>query len=172
MSVIERSTTIKPFERAVFVTDDDRRARRLRHSAFAAGLLACLWLVGLGLGMFGFGSAKPLGRSARAPERAGWQRNGARQRLAARSQGRPTLEVRHGAPHHTAGSRTAGAAARKPGSAPAGLGAQRPDRTAGTDEDCAAAADVAGPAPRPDDHVDHNVGPAGPGEEDNINGLA
>ena len=56
MSVIERSTTIKPFERAVFVTDDDRRARRLRHSAFAAGLLACLWLVGLGFGMFGFGS--------------------------------------------------------------------------------------------------------------------
>src|SRR6266536_4642863 len=56
MSVIERSTTIQPFERAVFVTDDDRRARRMRRGAFAATALACLWVVGLGLGMFGFGS--------------------------------------------------------------------------------------------------------------------
>jgi hypothetical protein len=56
MSVIERTTNVQPLERAVFVTDDDRRARRLRRGAFAAIALACLWLVGLGVGMFGFGS--------------------------------------------------------------------------------------------------------------------
>jgi hypothetical protein len=42
-------------ERAVFVTDDHRRARRLRRGAYAAASLACLWLVGLGVGMFGLG---------------------------------------------------------------------------------------------------------------------
>lgn len=42
-------------ERAVFVTDDNRRARRLRRGALAAASLACLWLVGLGVGMFGLG---------------------------------------------------------------------------------------------------------------------
>lgn len=41
--------------RAVFVTDDDRRARRLRRVALAVTVVACLWLVALGLGMFGFG---------------------------------------------------------------------------------------------------------------------
>lgn len=43
-------------ERAVFVTDDNRRARRLRRGTFAAAALACLWLVGLGVGVFGFGA--------------------------------------------------------------------------------------------------------------------
>jgi len=56
MSVIERTTNVQPLERAVFVTDDDRRARRLRRGAFAATALACLWLVGLAVGMLGFGS--------------------------------------------------------------------------------------------------------------------
>jgi len=42
-------------ERAVFVTDDNRRARRLRHGSIVAAALACLWLVGLGVGMFGLG---------------------------------------------------------------------------------------------------------------------
>jgi hypothetical protein len=42
-------------ERAVFVTDDNRRARRLRRGTFAAASLAVLWLVGLGVGMFGLG---------------------------------------------------------------------------------------------------------------------
>ena len=55
MSVIERTTNIQPLERAVFVTDDDRRARRLRRGAFVATALACLWLAGLGIGMLGFG---------------------------------------------------------------------------------------------------------------------
>jgi hypothetical protein len=55
MSVIERTTNVQPPERAVFVTDDDRRARRLRRGAFVATALACLWLVGLGIGMLGFG---------------------------------------------------------------------------------------------------------------------
>jgi len=44
--------TIEP---PVFVTNDDRRARRLRRGAFVATALSCLWLVGLGVGMFGFG---------------------------------------------------------------------------------------------------------------------
>lgn len=58
MTVIERErvTPLQPPERAVFVTDDDRRARRMRRGAFAATALACLWLVGLGLGMLGLGS--------------------------------------------------------------------------------------------------------------------
>jgi hypothetical protein len=43
-------------DRAVFVTDDDRRGRRLRRGAFVATTLACLWLIGLGVGMLGFDS--------------------------------------------------------------------------------------------------------------------
>lgn len=42
-------------ERAVFVTDDNRRARHLRRAAIVAASLACLWLIGLGIGMFGLG---------------------------------------------------------------------------------------------------------------------
>ena len=42
-------------ERVVFVTDDNRRARRLRRGTFAVASLAVLWLVGLGVGMFGLG---------------------------------------------------------------------------------------------------------------------
>jgi hypothetical protein len=64
-------------ERAVFVTDDDRRARRLRRIALAVTVVACLWLVALGLGMFGFGRLPGLpfvknggGELAKAPTRA------------------------------------------------------------------------------------------------------
>lgn len=49
-------TPVQPPERAVFVTDDDRRARRLRRGAIVATLFACLWVGGLGVGMMGFGS--------------------------------------------------------------------------------------------------------------------
>ena len=58
MAVIEQEqvTTEQPSERAVFVASDGRRARRLRRVAFAATFLACLWLVGLALGMLGFGN--------------------------------------------------------------------------------------------------------------------
>jgi hypothetical protein len=58
MAVVERErvTTAQRPERAVFVASDGRRARRLRRAAFAAAFLACLWLVGLGVGMLGFGS--------------------------------------------------------------------------------------------------------------------
>jgi hypothetical protein len=75
MSVIERSTSIQPLERAVFVTDDDRRARWLRRGAFMAIALVCLWLVGLGLGMFGFGSLP--GVSLITPGHDGKQRSDA-----------------------------------------------------------------------------------------------
>ena len=43
-------------DREVFVTDDDRRRKHLRRGAFGVTALACLWLIGLGVGMFGFGS--------------------------------------------------------------------------------------------------------------------
>jgi hypothetical protein len=42
-------------ERAVFVTDDNRRARRLRYGSIVAAALACLWVIGLAVGMFGLG---------------------------------------------------------------------------------------------------------------------
>jgi hypothetical protein len=43
-------------EDAVFVARDGRRARRLRNAAVALGVLAILWVVGLAVGMLGFGS--------------------------------------------------------------------------------------------------------------------
>jgi hypothetical protein len=45
-----------PTEEAVFVARDGRRARRLWTAAVVAGVLAILWVVGLGVGMLGFGS--------------------------------------------------------------------------------------------------------------------
>ena len=58
MSVEERDrvTTEEPTPRAIFVAADGRRARRLRRAGFVAAFLACLWVVGLGVGMLGFGS--------------------------------------------------------------------------------------------------------------------
>jgi hypothetical protein len=43
-------------DEAVFVAYDGRRARRLRNLALVAGVLAVLWIVGLAVGMLGFGS--------------------------------------------------------------------------------------------------------------------
>jgi hypothetical protein len=43
-------------DNAVFVARDGRRARRLRNAAIAVGVLAILWVVGLGVGMIGFGA--------------------------------------------------------------------------------------------------------------------
>jgi hypothetical protein len=58
MAVVERErvTTAQRPERAVFVASDGRRARRLRRAGFAVAGVACLWVVGLGLGMLGSGS--------------------------------------------------------------------------------------------------------------------
>lgn len=59
MAVIERerlTTSEQAPERAIFVAADGRRARRLRGVGFVAGFLACLWVVGLAVGMLGFGS--------------------------------------------------------------------------------------------------------------------
>jgi hypothetical protein len=44
-----------PEDRAVFVTDDDRRSRRLHQALAVAGALALLWLAGLAIGMLGLG---------------------------------------------------------------------------------------------------------------------
>ena len=55
MAVIERERVPTRSERAVFVASDGRRARRLRRAGFAVALVACLWVVGLGVGMLGSG---------------------------------------------------------------------------------------------------------------------
>lgn len=56
MAVIDRERApVKP-ERAIFVASDGRRARRLRRAGFAVAFVACLWVVGLGVGMLGSGS--------------------------------------------------------------------------------------------------------------------
>ena len=56
MAVIERERVPTRPERAIFVASDGRRARVLRRVALVAALLACLWVVGLTLGMLGFGN--------------------------------------------------------------------------------------------------------------------
>jgi hypothetical protein len=58
MAVVEREqeTRERQPERAIFVAEDGRRARHLRRVAFAATAVACLWAVGLGIGMLGFGN--------------------------------------------------------------------------------------------------------------------
>ena len=56
MTVVERERVPTRPERAIFVASDGRRARLLRRAALVAALLACLWVVGLGVGMLGFGS--------------------------------------------------------------------------------------------------------------------
>jgi hypothetical protein len=67
MATIERDEQVRiPHELPVFVTSDDRRARRLRLVASAIAVLALLWLAALAAGMFGFGRlpgiSTPLGR--------------------------------------------------------------------------------------------------------------
>jgi hypothetical protein len=58
MPVLEtkRQNDMTPADHPVFVAHDGRRARRLRHAAVVVGVLAALWIVGLGVGMLGFGS--------------------------------------------------------------------------------------------------------------------
>lgn len=60
-----------PPDEAVFVARDGRRARRLRNAATVLGVLAILWIVGLGVGMLGFGSLPgvALVKGARADSR-------------------------------------------------------------------------------------------------------
>jgi hypothetical protein len=74
MAVLETQEVARPRaeERAVFVTDDDRRARRLRRIALAITVVACLWLVALGLGVLGYGRMPglPFGTSSGGSERS------------------------------------------------------------------------------------------------------
>jgi hypothetical protein len=58
-------------DEAVFVARDGRRARRLRNAAIVLGVLAIMWIVGLGIGMLGFGSLPgvALVKGARADSR-------------------------------------------------------------------------------------------------------
>jgi hypothetical protein len=61
MTTIEREipmtvpTVAPPAERVVFVTDDDRRSRRLRQAAAISAALALLWVAGLAIGVLGVG---------------------------------------------------------------------------------------------------------------------
>ena len=75
MAVVERERAPTRSERAIFVAADGRRARRLRRAGFALAFVACLWVVGLGVGMLGFGSLpgvsvvkKQIGGIAGAPD--------------------------------------------------------------------------------------------------------
>jgi hypothetical protein len=52
----KREQTTLPADDGVFVARDGRRARRLRNAAVVVGVLAILWVVGLTVGMLGFGS--------------------------------------------------------------------------------------------------------------------
>jgi hypothetical protein len=52
----KREQTTLPAYDGVFVARDGRRARRLRNAAVVVGVLAILWVVGLTVGMLGFGS--------------------------------------------------------------------------------------------------------------------
>jgi hypothetical protein len=64
--------TTSAADEAVFVAHDGRRARRLRNAAILAGVLAILWVVGLGVGMIGFGSLPGIAlvKGAKADSRA------------------------------------------------------------------------------------------------------
>src|SRR5262245_22785699 len=53
--------TKTPTDQPVFVAGDGRRARRLRNVAIVAGLFAVLWVVGLAVGLVGFGSLPGVG---------------------------------------------------------------------------------------------------------------
>ena len=52
----KREQTTFRADDAVFVARDGRRDRRLRNAAIVVGVLAILWVVGLTVGMIGFGS--------------------------------------------------------------------------------------------------------------------
>ena len=57
MATLEKPTLrMQPHDEAIFVAGDGRRARRLGRAALVASVLAGLWIVGLGIGMLGFGS--------------------------------------------------------------------------------------------------------------------
>ncbi len=57
LATLEKPTLrMEPLDEAIFVAGDGRRARRLGRAAVAASVLAGLWVVGLGIGMLGFGS--------------------------------------------------------------------------------------------------------------------
>jgi hypothetical protein len=71
MTTIEHETRVPASftERAVFVTEDDRRSRVLHATAVAAGAMACLWLAGLGIGTLGLGSLPGVSLPHRGSER-------------------------------------------------------------------------------------------------------
>jgi hypothetical protein len=56
MRTYEKPTLrMRTHDEAIFVASDNRRARRLRRAAAVTAFLGLLWVVGLGIGMLGFG---------------------------------------------------------------------------------------------------------------------
>lgn len=56
MATLEKPTLrMRPHDEAIFVASDSRRARRLGRAAALTAFLAVLWVIGLGVGMIGFG---------------------------------------------------------------------------------------------------------------------
>ena len=56
MATLEKPTLrMEPHDEAIFVASDSRRARRLGRAAALTAFLAVLWVIGLGIGMIGFG---------------------------------------------------------------------------------------------------------------------
>jgi hypothetical protein len=108
-------------DEAVSVARDGRRARRLRNAAIAAGVLAILWVVGLGVGMLGFGSLPgvALVKGARAGSRApaptpSFTANAATARsLAAEAKAVRQISARIASVHRAATATARGAAAVK-----------------------------------------------------------
>jgi hypothetical protein len=123
----EPVTRVQPPERAVFVTDDDRRARRLRRGAILAALSACLWIVGLGVGMLGFGSLPGIpfvNGDQKSSDRSEGERPQpvARQDLAPARQSQSSRAESALARRRTGRSGNAGRPASRPAGRPAGVG--------------------------------------------------
>jgi hypothetical protein len=136
MAVIERERAPARPERAVFVASDGRRARRLRRAGFAAAFVACLWVVGLGVGMLGFGGLPGVsvvkeqidqiagGSGAPASKRANQvsrspQRPSATRRVVDRSSSRPVRQPTRARTRPVASRSATRPVARAPAPAPA-----------------------------------------------------
>ena len=134
MATLEKpNLRMRPHEEAIFVAGDGRRARRLGRAAALTAFLALLWVVGLGIGMMGFGhlsglpfvkgsrAESPVAPGANVPAAAA--RNAARALSAVSSAGAAVRASRAAqatptAKRRTATKRAAAARARKAAAAP------------------------------------------------------
>jgi hypothetical protein len=129
MATAEKPTLrMQPHDEAIFVASDSRRARHLGRAAALTAFLAVLWVVGLGIGMLGFGHLPgvPFVNGARAESpvapiadvSAAAERDAARALLTARSaqaalhSAAPAGHAQATAKRRTAAQKAAAAAAR------------------------------------------------------------